>query len=173
MAPPLIVTLLLLIPLTGSAEDCPQQKLFSFHKIKEKKPLVNLNKSEDHGEVSIQVPLDMFEYKSNLSELIQELQLASRISIRKRLFRYTTRVRGLRKSNLKITYLVNGNNTLYSVDDPSSRIGVSVTTRDLKFFYKKKHTRVDAYVDLLLDYSLATTAGKYTGLLEVTVECSQ
>lgn len=157
----------------GLAGNCPQEKLFSFHKVKESKPLLSVDRSDDLGGVNIQLPLSNVDFIPDISGVINNQQFNSVIAVRKRLFRYTARATNLAASNLKITYLVNGDNTLRSMVDPSSRMSVTIMTRQLDISHKNKHTQFDAYIDLLIDYSSATAAGEYTGILEVTVECTQ
>ena len=172
VAPPFLALCFLIAPAEARAGTCPQTKLFSFHKIKESKVVSAVNTTQDSSAVRIEIPLSNAAADGEITGSLTLQGFSNRIAVRKRLFRFTARAAGLDESNLKIQYLVNNDNKLRSVSDKTSAIDVKVVTRDLDITHKKRFTRVDAYVDLLLDYSNAKKAGTYTGTLEVIVECT-
>ena len=78
-------------------------------------------------------------------------------------------------NDLVVTYDVNGSGSnsgwFHSVLDPSSRIRVTVVTREIRQRNRFNRRIFRGFVDLKIDYGQATRSGDYVGTITTTVDC--
>lgn len=162
----------LLMQQSNAHSACPAQKLISLQKIEEKGTNITIDRGTDENSAKIELPLNLAISADTMRLSGDSIQTTIRIPVNKRLWRFTTKARRLTAANLHIQYSVNDGSTLQSEKDPSSKIGVSIVNRKIDVTNRRKTTRFDAYVDLIIDYSRARLAGNYIGTVTITVDCT-
>jgi hypothetical protein len=79
----------------------------------------------------------------------------------------------LTTDEMLVTYVVLNGGKLSSVLQPSSQIDASVVTYDLQVRnFQRPRTRFRGFLAVTTDYANATRAGRYSGTVQVTIECA-
>jgi hypothetical protein len=126
------------------------------------------------GPVSVSMPLSVGMADAGLSPSGGVITPTTTVSIARWVWRLRADTRdGWNQNNLRISYTMGTNNTMVAAADSSSIVNATVSTRYIDERRPgTRNTEFQGFIDVFVDYTNATRAGTYNGILNITVDCN-
>lgn len=151
---------------------CPNERLLTTNQISERQSVSIPDISQLESGANVQMPLNLPIGSDMLQPSLTSADMEIRSVVRRIVWRYISWPRNVTLNNLDIRYQVGNTGEITSINDPSSKIGVTVLSREIRSWGLRTISVFDGYIDLLFDLSRATSSGPYTGILNINVSCN-